>query len=228
MEQKHHGPRGSFACLAALLAAFFVMVWVSSGSPHRDLKPENVLPTAQAANGDTNVPAQVSDSGYAPDTNYTTFRSAISVVDTKTLANMLALPAFQVSGRTTFMLKVKFTDAAATVSLQLAYVWRHPYAASDTDTSSRDFNGKTLSFQPQGAGKFTPVWTQAAAVSVASNQVTGYSPIYTLTAGSTQYEGAYYVPTAGDLQLDTERAITIRLLVTTAVSAGSITVRAGS
>lgn len=193
----------------------------------RDSKPASLLPRAEAGNGDQNPPSQAVDSGYAPDTNFTAFRSTIAVADTLTTTNILSLPAFQVSGRTSAILSARFTDAAATVGVCFAYVWRHPNAISDTDVTTRAFSWKVASFNVTG-GNGTFAWATQSNASVVSNQIKGWSTTYTITAGSQLTEGSYYRPSVGDYNVDTGRAVTLRLLVTTAPSAGTVTFRLGS
>lgn len=178
------------------------------------------VPEARAGNGDANVPANAYDSGYAPDRgNFKALRTAVATIDTPTTAIVLATPAFQVQGRTTFMLGVRPSASAATVSFRLAYVWRNPAATSDTSVSTRTFSWKTAAWSVPWANQN---WT------VADNVVKGWSPTYTATAGTVIYEGAYYPTATGDLFLDTERADTIRVIVTTAPSSGTVDFWAGS
>lgn len=215
------------AVVLPAIAAGVLAFSVGHDMGHRDLKPDNLLPRAEAGNGDQNVPSQAVDSGYATDTNFTAFRSAVAVADTLTTTNILSLPAFQVSGRTSAILSARFTDAAATVGVAFAYVWRHPNAISDTDVTARAFSWKTASFTINGSNG-TFVWATQSNASVVSNQIKGWSTTYTITAGSQLTEGSYYRPAAGDYNIDTGRAVTMRLLVTTAPSAGSVTFRLGS
>lgn len=177
---------------------------------------------ARAGNGDANPPAQVTDGGYAPDRgNFQALRSTVAAIDTPTRAIVLATPAFQVQGRQTFYLGTRFTNSGATVSLRLAYVWRHPSASSDTDVSTRSFSWKTATWSPP------PAWLNQS-YSVASNVIKDWGQVTTVTAGTVQHEGSYYVPNGGPLLLDTERADTIRVIVTTAPSAGSCDFWCGS
>jgi hypothetical protein len=60
------------------------------------------------------------------------------------------------------------------------------------------------------------------------NKIKGYSDVRTLTAGTSQYEGAYYTPDAGDEFFDGMGAIAIRVIVTTAPSSGTVTFWVGS
>ena len=223
MDNKHHGPRGSFACLGALLAAIFVIVWAGD-APRRDIKPANIpaaiIPAAEAGNGDSNQPSQAVDSGEAPDRgNFKAFRATIAVADTLTTTNVLSLPALQVQGRTTALLGTRFTDASATVSFELAYVWRNPVATSDTSVTTRAFSWKTATWAVPWQNQS---WT------VADNVIKGWSATTTLTAGTQQHEGSYYKATVGDYYLDLQRADTVRLVVTTGPSAGTVTFWIGS
>ena len=169
-------------------------------------------PRARAGNGDSNPPSTATDSGYAPDTNFQAFRTGISAIDTQTRTIILATPAIQNQGRTTLYIGARATANAATVSFQLAYVWRHPQASSDTDVTSRSFSWKSATWaNPWPNQTYT----------VASNVIMGYSPIYTITASTVQSEGAYYKALIGDLPIDGRRATTTRILVTSAPSSGS-------
>ena len=69
---------------------------------------------------------------------------------------------------------------------------------------------------------------KGSATDTAINKIKNYGEIRTLTAGTTQYEGSYYVPNAGDEFFDGTGAIAVRLIVTTAPSSGTVTFWVGS
>jgi hypothetical protein len=146
------------------------------------------------------------DNFYVQDTNYKAFRSSITTADTLTTTALLALPAYKVNGHTTLLLGARFTNASDTVTVQPVYVYKLGQATSDTDVTTYTLsNGDT----------------------VKGNVIKGYGPAVTLTAGTTQYEGAYYLPVGGDYFFDTGRAITVRLAVITG-PAHSVTFWLGS
>jgi hypothetical protein len=145
------------------------------------------------------------DSFYLPDTNYQAFRSNISVVDTLTTTGILAIPSFHVRDHTTLMVGARFSVSGATVQVQWAYVFKLiGTATSDTDVTAYPFSGGTA----------------------AGNTIKGYSPVITLTAGTTEYEGSYYP--APDYFFDADRANEARLLVVGAPSSGTVTFWVGS
>lgn len=196
--------------LAALLVAFVVVLGVLT---------RQSAPVAHAGTGDVNPVSQAVDDAYSPDTNFQAFRSALAGADTFTTAAVLATPAFQVGGRTTFYLGTRFTNSAATVSVRLAYVWRNPSATSDTSVTATSISWRNATWPfPNTNTTYTP----------AANVIKSWGAVQTITAGTVLHEGAYFVPTTGDLFFDTERAITIRVLVTTAPSAGTVSFFCGS
>lgn len=202
---------------AALALCVALLVVTRPSAP-----PASLLPRAQAGNGDANSPNQVQDSGYAPDRgNFKAFRTrtAAQGADTLTTAGILATAAFQVQGRTSLIVHARSSDSAATASFRLAYVWRNPAATSDTSVTTRTFSWKTATWA---------VPWQNESNTVADNVIKGYSPVYSVTAGTAQFEAAYYPVTSGDLYFDSERSDTVRILVTTAVSAGTYTFFVGS
>lgn len=194
---------------AAALVAVAVFLLVA-------LRP--VTPRATAGNGDANTPTNPVDSGYAPDTNFQAFRSSIAVADTRTTTNVLALPALQVQGRTCLLLGARFSASGANAVVELAYVWRHPQATSDTDVTSRAFSWRNTTWLPP------PAWANTT-YTVASNKPKGWSSVLTLTAGTRLTEGTYYP--APDFYVDTERALTVRVVVDS-VSSGTVDFWLGS
>lgn len=175
---------------------------------------------ARAGNGDSNVPANAYDSGYAPDRgNFKAFRTSISAIDTPTTTIVLATPAFQVQGRTSFMLGTRFSASGATVTFRLAYVWRNPAAITDTSVTTRTFSWKT--------NTWAVPWTNQS-WTVADNVIQKWGTPFTVTATAVQAEASYYPTTTGDLQMDTCRADTIRIVVVTAPSSGTAEFWCGS
>lgn len=130
-------------------------------------------------------------------------RSAIAVVDTLTTANVLSLPEFKVLGRQTLILSGRFTNAAATVGVQIAYV----YKAGDANGSATYTGG-------------------VDATHSASNTIKEWSSVQTLTASSSLHENSYYE--SAPIYLDSNGAVTVRVCCTTAPSAGTVTLVLGS
>lgn len=62
----------------------------------------------------------------------------------------------------------------------------------------------------------------------AINLITGYSDERTVTAGTIQYEASYYPTVAGDEYFDGAGAVAVRVIVTQAPSAGTVTMWVGS
>lgn len=60
------------------------------------------------------------------------------------------------------------------------------------------------------------------------NKIFGYSDERTLTAGTVQYEASYYPTVAGDEYFDGSGAVAIRILITSATSAGTVALWVGS
>lgn len=157
-----------------------------------------VLRAVHAANGNVSQLDGSQDSAYATDNNYAAFRSSLAVVDTLTTAGILATPEFTIGKRTTLMVGARLSSASATVSFQIVYVTKIPQATSPTDTT---------------------LYTLSSGQQVHGNTIKGYSPVITLTGDATEFEGSYYP--SPDYLLDSERAVTARLIVRVAPSGGA-------
>lgn len=145
------------------------------------------------------------DSYYKPDAQTAAFRSALAAVDTLTTTAILATTAFQVANHTTITVGARFSASSQTCQIQLAYVYKIVgVAKSDTDVTSYPF----------GVGTAT------------GNTIKGYSPVVTLTPSSSEYEASYYP--APDYFFDSGRAVTIRILLITKPSSGTVSFWVGS
>lgn len=89
-------------------------------------------------------------------------RTALSGADTLTTAGILALPEFLTKKRQTLFVSGRFSNAAATCTIQIAYI----YKSGDPNTGS--------------------------STSTTLNKIKGWSATYVLTASSSQKEGSYY------------------------------------
>lgn len=144
------------------------------------------------------IPGQpnVLGSGDFTDAQTAAYRTAIAVVDTQTTAGVLAVDEFVLRGRQILIVSPRFSVSGANCKIRVVYVHK-------TDTSYG-----------------------ASATSTTINKIKGYSDERTVTAGTGQFEGAYYA--APDEYYDGEGAIAVRVLVTQAPSSGTVTFWVGS
>lgn len=155
-----------------------------------------------AASGQTAYPGTGAYTGQGYGTDQQTLAApnirSISGTDLLTTAVVLALPEFKVFGRQTLILTGRFSNSAATVGVQIAYV----YKSGDQAGSSTATAGAVI------------------------NTIKEWSMPVTLTAGTTLKEGTYY--DSPPVYLDSNAAVTCRVVCTTAPSAGTVVVVLGS
>lgn len=103
--------------LLLILLAFVLGAWLGSAW---------IAPPAQAASGDPGGPpagGTVYGSGYLYDRQIAAFRGAAAGPDAGNWAAILATPTFYLNGRQTLSVSGRFSNAAATCGVRIAWVW---------------------------------------------------------------------------------------------------------
>jgi hypothetical protein len=154
---------------------------------------------ASSPTGDSNAfPQTRVTSADDKDIQTVGFRTALAGTDTLTTAGILATTEFRLLGKTIVKVGVRFSNSAATCKVRLAYVYKTDLKASASSTNT------------------------------GINKIIGLSDERLITAGTVQYEAAYYPTVNGDEYFDGGGAIAIRVIVTQAPSAGTVDLWVGS
>lgn len=137
-------------------------------------------------------------SGDPKDIQTAAFRTGLSGADTLTTSGILTTTEFVLKGRQILIVAPRFSASGANCKIRVAYVYKSNLAIGANSTDT------------------------------GTNFIKGLSDERTITAGTVQYEGAYYPPVAGNEYFDGEGAIAVRVLVTQAPSSGTVAFWVGS